>query len=106
MNEVVYPIKSVANIACKGLELIAEMKEVCKFILCVLLTQFGKTFTTIGRITEEIERDKEYGRSIHLVWTMNTLLNNTQFANRLNTIEKIYGHGSVVIFASKYNGLY
>jgi hypothetical protein len=106
MNEVVYPIKSVAKIACKGLELIAEMKEVCKFILCVLLTQFGKTFTTIGRITEEIERDKEYGRSIHLVWTMNTLLNNTQFANRLNTIEKIYGHGSVVIFASKYNGLY
>ena len=55
---------------------------VCKFLLCVLLTQFGKTFTTVGRITDEIKRDEEYGRSIHLVWTMNTLLNNEQVSNR------------------------
>ena len=80
------------------------IESVCKFLLCVLLTQFGKTFTTVGRITDEIKRDEEYGRSIHLVWTMNTLLNNAQFSNRLETIEKIYGRGSVVVFASKYGG--
>jgi hypothetical protein len=82
------------------------IETVCKFLLCVLLTQFGKTFTTVGRITDEIKRDDEYGRSIHLVWTMNTLLNNSQFSNRLTSIEKLYGKGSVVIFASKYVGTY
>jgi hypothetical protein len=81
-----------------------NIEVICKFLLCVLLTQFGKTFTTVGRITDEIKRDDEYGRSIHLVWTMNTLLNNAQFSNRLETIEKTYGPGSVVIFASKYEG--
>lgn len=81
-----------------------SIEAVCKFLLCVLLTQFGKTFTAVGRITDEIKRDEEYGRSIHLVWTMNTLLNNTQFSNRLQSIEKTYGRGSVVIFASKYDG--
>ena len=83
-----------------------ELETLCKFTLCVLLTQFGKTFTTIGRINEEILRDPEYGRSIHLVWTMNTLLNNAQFANRLKSLEQVYGEGSVVIFASKYTGTY
>ena len=84
------------------------IERVCKFVLCVLLTQFGKTFTAIGRIEKEIERDKEegQGRSIHLVWTMNTLLNNSQFSKRLNTIEREYGKGSVVVLASKYEGAY
>lgn len=77
-----------------------------KFILCVLMTQLGKTFTAIGRITKEIFQDEENGRSIHLVWTMNTLLNNTQFSKRLKSIEDIYGLGSVVIFSSKYEGNY
>ena len=85
-----------------------SVESVCKFVLCVLLTQFGKTFTAIGRIIDEIDRDKdkEFGRSIHLVWTMNTLLNNTQFSNRLKQIERKYGRGSVVVFASTYNGEY
>jgi len=79
---------------------------VCKFILCVLLTQLGKTFTAINRITTEIEQDDEFGRSIHIVFTMNTLLNNKQFAKRLETIENTYGKGSICVFASKYDGKY
>ena len=47
-----------------------------KFILCVLLTQLGKTFTAISRITAEICQDDDLGRSIHIIFTMNTLLNN------------------------------
>ena len=81
-----------------------SVEFVTKFILCVLLTQFGKTFTAIGRIREEIMRDATEGFSIHLVWTMNTLLNNAQFSNRLNRIEEEYGAGSVVVFASKNQG--
>jgi hypothetical protein len=76
----------------------------CKFTLCVLRTQSGKTFTAVSRIMSEIERDGDegQGKSIHLVWTMNTLLNNSQFSNRLMPIQTKYGKGSVVVFASKY----
>jgi hypothetical protein len=83
-----------------------NIEIVCKFLLCVLMTQLGKTFTAVGRISAEIKRDGDpgQGRSIHLVWTMNTLLNNSQFSNRLHSIEQEYGIGSVVIFASKYDG--
>jgi hypothetical protein len=80
--------------------------QACKFILCVLLTQYGKTFQAINRITTEIEQDEEYGRSIHIVFTMNTLLNNKQFAKRLEIIENTYGKGSICVFASTYNGKY
>jgi hypothetical protein len=83
-----------------------QMEQACKFILCVLLTQLGKTFTAINRIITEIEQDAEFGRSIHIVFTMNTLLNNKQFAKRLQTIEDIYGKGSICIFTSKYDGKY
>jgi len=64
----------------------------------------GKTFVTIERITNEINSDEEFGRSIHLVYTMNTLLSGKQFSKRLQVIEAKYGKGSVVIFASKYDG--
>ena len=37
---------------------------------------------------------------------MNTLLNNKQFAKRLEIIEKTYGKGSICIFSSKYDGKY
>ncbi len=84
----------------------SSVEILTKFILCVLLTQMGKTFTTIGLINERIDQDAELGRSIHLIWTMNTLLNNAQFANRLQSIDRKYGKGSVVIFASKYKGLF
>jgi hypothetical protein len=77
-----------------------------KFVLCVLMTQMGKTFTAIKRIYTEIEQDLEQGRSVHMVFTMNTLLNNTQFAKRLKEIEDRYGKGSVCVFASKYSGAY
>lgn len=78
----------------------------CKVILCVLPTQQGKTFTAIGHIDVEMAQDDEYGRSIHFVFTMNTLLNNKQFAARLAAIERAHGRGSVCVFASKYNGTY
>jgi hypothetical protein len=83
-----------------------SVEQACKFILCVLLTQLGKTFTAINRILTEIEQDDEFGRSIHIVFTMNTLLNNKQFAKRLQTIENTYGRGSICVFASKYDGKY
>ena len=78
----------------------------CKFTLCILKTQLGKTFQAIQRILMEIKHDDTVGQSIHLVFTMNTLLNNKQFSKRLDFIENKYGKGSVVIFASKYAGNY
>ena len=78
----------------------------CKFTLVVQPTQNGKTFTAINRIITEIEQDAELGRSIHAVFTMNTLLNNKQFAKRLQTIEDVYGKGAICVFASKYEGKY
>lgn len=86
------------------MDLVQAIEIITKFTLCVLLTQFGKTFTAISRIREEIKCDEREGFSIHLVWTMNTLLNNAQFSNRLNSIEEEYGEGSVVVFASKNQG--
>ena len=88
------------------MDTIDTIEHACKFILCVLLTQLGKTFTAINRIITEIEQDNEFGRSIHIVFTMNTLLNNKQFAKRLETIEKTYGKGSICVFSSKYTGKY
>jgi hypothetical protein len=82
------------------------IETTCKFILCVLLTQFGKTFTSISKIIAEIEQDDEFGRSIHIIFTMNTLLNNQQFAKRLDTVEQTYGEGSICILSSKYDGKY
>lgn len=85
-----------------------EEKEECmreesynKFNLCVLMTQFGKTFTSIGSISKDIKEDGINGRSISLVHTMNTLLNNKQFAERLHEIETEFGKGSVVICSSR-----
>jgi len=77
-----------------------------KFLLCVLRTQVGKTFTTISKILDELQLDDELGNSIHMIFTMNTLLNNVQFAKRLETIEKTYGTGSVCVFSSNYGGKY
>ena len=81
-------------------------ESISKFILCVLRTQLGKTFTAISKITKEIEQDDELGKSIHIIFTMNTLLNNKQFAKRLQAIEETYGKGSICIFSSKYDGKY
>jgi hypothetical protein len=77
-----------------------------KFSLLVLLTQFGKTFVSVNKIISEISQDPEAGRSVHIVFSMNTLLNNAQFASRLDSVENEYGKGSVCVFASKYDGKY
>lgn len=70
------------------------------------MTQMGKTFTAISKILTLVKQDDELGRSIHVVFTMNTLLNNKQFAKRLETIEKMYGEGSICVFSSKYDRKY
>ena len=82
-----------------------KIVQFTKFTLCILPTQYGKTFTVISKINSEIKKDYN-GRSIHIIFTMNTLLNNDQFAKRLETIETQYGIGSVCVFSSKYNGKY
>lgn len=77
-----------------------------KFNLCVLPTQMGKTFIMINRIKENLVDDDIRGRSLHIVFTMNTLLNNKQFSNRLECFNKNYGNNAVCIFTSIYNGPY
>jgi len=86
-----------------------DIEMVCKFMMCVMLAQSGKTFWVIDRIKktlEEEDRNKHQERGIHMVFTMNTLMNNCQFAHRLYVIEETYGKGSVCVFASKYEGEY
>ena len=82
------------------------MESDSKFVLCVLCTQLGKTFTAIDRIQSELKEDAIHGKSVHIIATMNSLLNNEQFSSRLNHIENTYGKNSVCIFASKYKGTY
>jgi hypothetical protein len=75
-----------------------------KFALCVKRCQEGKTFTCISTITSRILEDEMSKRSVHIIYTMNTLLANKQFVARLTSLETLYGKGSVVVFASKYAG--
>ena len=75
-----------------------------KLSLCVLPTQMGKTFITIKKILDEIENDASKGVSVHIVFTMNTLLNNKQFANRLSYINKEHGGNAIGVFSSIYKG--
>ena len=84
----------------------SDREFISKVLLCVLKTQMGKTFAAISKIYAEIIEDKELGRSINIICTMNTLLNNKQFAKRLQTIESNYGKGSICILSSKYSGPY
>lgn len=71
-----------------------------KINLCVLRTQQGKTYQAIKRIAKEIDEDELEGRSIHIVQTMNTLLNNRQLTSRLYKVQKICGVNSVVVLSS------
>jgi hypothetical protein len=79
---------------------------VSKFKLCVLPTQHGKTFTAIEEIETEIAFNNGSKRSIHLIFTMNTILNNSQFVKRLETIEQKYGEGTVCVLSSKKDKTY
>ena len=54
-----------------------------KFSLITQPCQSGKTFQTIAVINDEIASDEEEGRSLHIVFTINTLLNEVQFTSRL-----------------------
>ena len=74
-----------------------------KFSLCVLMTQCGKTFVSIDHMIRQLRESED---SLYVVYTMNTLLNNEQFAKRLHVIEETYGPNSVMIFSSKYKGTY
>lgn len=87
-------------------EIVELIENISKFVLCVLRCQFGKTFTCIGKIIDEIKRDVDLGKSIHIVFTMNTLKNNEQFSKRLHVIETMFGKGSICVFSSKYQGKY
>ena len=76
-----------------------------KFVLVAgVETQKGKTFQCIDYISTDLDYDDLGGRSIHMVFTMNTLMGNQQFAKRLETIENTYGPGSVCTMSSKDNG--
>ena len=74
-----------------------------KFELCVMMTQSGKTFVAVDLIKKRLDQDSA---TIHIVFTMNTLLNNIQFSKRLESIERDYGKGSICILSSKYSGPY
>jgi hypothetical protein len=78
----------------------SDNRYIEKINLCVLRTQEGKTFISIKDISNNISEDIEKGRSIHIVFTANTLNNNGQFASRLTSLEAMYGEGSVVICSS------
>jgi len=69
-----------------------------KVTLNVQRTQEGKTFTTIQKICSILDNDTH---SIHLVFTMNTLLSNQQFSNRLKVLEERYGEGTICILSSR-----
>jgi hypothetical protein len=88
-----------------AMEIAEEFSEkvmlLTKFLLCVLCTQFGKTFTAINRILLEISLDPENGKSIHVVHTMNTLDNNDQFTMRFKPVAELHGPHSVVVVSSK-----
>lgn len=89
-------IKDIVDIGCETLT--------NKFTLCTMMAQLGKTFIAVNNIKKKVSEDVTQGRCIHMIFTMNTLLNNAQFSYRLKELEETYGKGSVVIFASSYMG--
>ena len=97
---------------------------ICKERLLVMPTQFGKTFNCINNITKELKKDKKHGKSLHIIFTMNTLLNGRQFSKRvtdnfnndeeeedeiendsqIKELKEEYGVESIVVLSSKYTG--
>tara|TARA_Y100000389_G_C17470324_1_gene529902 strand:- start:3652 stop:5049 length:1398 start_codon:yes stop_codon:yes gene_type:complete len=70
-----------------------------KFTLITNLTQSGKTMQCIHKIETELNLDIREGRSLHIVFTINTLLNEIQFLSRLRNIATT--HGKILIISSK-----
>lgn len=56
-----------------------------KFRLCCLPTQYGKTFVAMRKVQEHLAEDSSLGKSLHIVVTMDNLLNNSQTALRFST---------------------
>lgn len=97
---------------------------ISKLLLVVMPTQFGKTFCCINNITNKLKQDKNLGKSLHIIFTMNTLLNGRQFSKRVtdkinneheedeeiendSQIKKLiekYNTESIVVLSSKYTG--
>lgn len=71
-----------------------------KFSLITQPTQSGKTFQTIAVMNDEIALDHSLGRSLHIVYTINTLMNEVQFTSRLRDMAETQ-HVKVVIISSK-----
>lgn len=65
-----------------------------KLNILTLPTQGGKTFTCIKKIEERIFFDDIMGKSIHIVMTQNTLMNQAQFLGRIQS-------NNVISFGSK-----
>jgi hypothetical protein len=80
---------------------IEAIESLSKLEICVIATQQGKTFIAIAKMEHELSRDDEFGKSLIIINTMNTLANNNQLTNRLNTINETYGDGSVCVLSSK-----
>lgn len=114
-------VKMLSNI---NYTLIFSILFMCKFALRVMPTQFGKTFNCINNITKKLNQDKKFGKSLHIIFTMNTLLNGQQFTKRVKDkfnndeeedeeiendsqikelIEK-YSSKSILVLSSKYTG--
>jgi hypothetical protein len=70
-----------------------------KLSVFVMNTQAGKTWQVIAHIENALNSTES--DPICIIYTMNTLLNNKQFAHRLNHFKEIYGANSIVIFSSK-----
>jgi len=78
------------------------INQLFKFMLCILPPQCGKTFIAYNEILKVLKEQKQ--KSIHIVYTKNDLINNKQFAKRLENIDNDYGEGSICIFSSKKDG--
>ena len=80
-----------------------EYDTMDKFTLCIMPTQNGKTFQTINYIMERIMEETSDNKTIHFVFTMNTILGNKQFADRIAKAIQKFGKNSVCIFNSEKN---
>ena len=71
-----------------------------KFKLTCRPVQSDKTFICISDIERELEMSG--GRSLQVIFTMNTITSNVQFSSRvIQTINDTYGADSIVIFNSR-----
>lgn len=64
-----------------------------KFQMISKPVQIGKTFECIDQIKQHIEMDEMDGRSLHFIFTQNTMLNQSQFFERL-PFDKVITLGS------------